>query len=811
MNTIEFIKSKFQAERVESIDKDYLEYELNFAKKIDLEKIENLLNSNCKISNPHNSILLYVTGLTDEFDFIKARVDTAEGTPADIDVDFAPSGRMHVRNYILQTYGKDYVAQIGAIGTHGMKSSVHDFFRIKEPVKPLKKNYEDEKDFKAASDKYDKLVAKLKEEKNKLLKLIPPPKAGLQPDLEKTLKYSPHLANDYPEFYNYAKLVNDQRKQLGVHAAGILISPQKITDFMPLFKNSKYEAITQFDKVEVEKLGFIKFDLLVIDALDTIKYCIGLVNKNKENKLSLSYIYNHHEPKVYRMLHEGMVTGTFQMETSAMAAHLIKKIKPMSIDDLGDINALNRPGCLEAPRDEDGNIIGPPIVETYLENVSRNEPPDDMPIILANILKSSKYCMIYQEQIMQVFSEMAGFSLREADDARRAMGKKDEKLLNSLRDTFVQGCVAHNSCTKEYAEYLFSQIKNFASYGFNRSHSVAYSYITYATAWLKYHYPIEFFTAMLTVKSSNIEDEEDIEEDTGNTQKAKEKFTVALIDILSEVDYFGIDIRPPSINKSENTFVYSNNHILYGLSGIKGCGEKAIEHILEVRENGPFIDVFDFLSRVHKNKINIGKFKVLVQAGCFDCLGYNRTELISKAQELYDFYSDTRAYKEQEEKIIVRNREIEEALKAGTKKPTVLKSKPIPIKPDIEQHKKIFISYEEIIEQREVLGAFIGNHPTKCLQHLSHKKYQYLLNGDTEDILFYITKIKEIITKKGDLMAFITIEDYNGSIADATLFPKQYMKYQSKLKVGAMGNMNIKVQNETPLSVIVNSINFYEV
>lgn len=467
MTLIELQKAYIK-ERVNLVDKDYKSYEENFVKKQDIEQIGNLLREGYKGNNPHNSILLYLTGLTDEFDFSKGRADTIDGTPGDIDIDFAPSIRPQVKQYILDTYGNDYVAQIGAIGKEKLRSAADDFYRIKQPIMPKKSDYETKEAFEEAMKVFRVRFARIQRTKAELKDLIPEPIAGKEPTLEEALEQNPEIQTKFPDFYEFAKHADGQRSQMGVHAAGVLISPEPIADYIPLWKNKKYEHITQFDKDEVEKLGFIKFDLLVVSALDTINLAIKLINKEHKINLTDEYIYTHLDDSMtYKMIGLGMLVGVFQMETSGTAHDLIMKIQPKDIYALSDINALNRPGCLTPIQDEKGNIVGPPIVEDYLSINPEDPVPSSLPEKLIPILKPTRYCIIYQEQIMRIFSDLAGFTLREADDARRAIGKKKVEVLEALRGKFIDGCVNHDSCDKKYAENLFNQIILFAAYGFN--------------------------------------------------------------------------------------------------------------------------------------------------------------------------------------------------------------------------------------------------------------------------------------------------------------------------------------------------------
>lgn len=467
------IRKYYITERYNKIDLDFLEFEEEMAEEKDLERIEEYLEQKAcgfydwdgiELANDYNSIILYITGLTNDFDFKEGRNKHHLGTPCDIDLDFQPSGRDKVKEYLISTYGENQVAQIGAIGTFGMKSIVNDLGRINEPIMPKKSDFETEDEFKAAETLYEYNLAKIKLNTKTLNNLIPEPVHGKAPDFEKVISYNLEKKNpvdiktQFPEFYNFAEYADSMRKQMGVHAAGVVLSNFPIDEIIPTWKNDEYNKITQFDKDEVEALGLIKYDLLVIDALDTIAETFRLVKLNYNIELKDEDYYNNpNDEAAFKLLKSGLLAGIFQFETSAVAKGFLQKIAPEDIMRVSDINALNRPGPLDSG-----------MADLYIKNLETTAAPEDLPEAMIPILKNTNYCMIYQEQVMQVLSTMAGFSLKEADDARRAIGKKKEKVLLELKDLFIKRCVELKTATQTEAEKIFKDILKFADYGFNK-------------------------------------------------------------------------------------------------------------------------------------------------------------------------------------------------------------------------------------------------------------------------------------------------------------------------------------------------------
>ena len=423
------IKNNYIQKRLNQVDPEFLSFEESMISKKDVETIIALIKASnkAKLPNPHNSIILYISGLTDEFDFDKARADTTGGSPPDIDIDHDALDRDKAIQWVIDKWGRDQVANIITHGTFKPKSLVRSFYRVTEGNE---------------------------DDMSEVLKKIPKPKYGKEASLEEIIECNSSIVEEerYAEFHEFASKLEDMVANFGIHAAGIVISDFPIRDIVPTWKNSKAEAITQFDKNETEELGLIKFDFLSIDTLSIVKEAVKMIRQTTREEIE-PYSIPDGNKKAYTLLHHGLLTGIFQMETSGMAKKLILQIKPTSIEELSGISALNRPGPLQAGLDTQ-----------YIENKANGYPPQDLPDQVAELLKTSYWTLIYQEQVMAICSDLAGFSQKEADDIRRAMGKKDVKVLNNYKKQFLAGCTTKGGLALDYSEQLWDDLLGFADY-----------------------------------------------------------------------------------------------------------------------------------------------------------------------------------------------------------------------------------------------------------------------------------------------------------------------------------------------------------
>lgn len=426
------IKNFYIKDRLCKIDSDFLSYEEDFISAEDLSSILLLLenSNNIKFENPRNSIILYCCGLTDSFDFEKARCDTIDGSPPDIDIDFDAIDRHKAIDWVVDKWGRDNVANIITHGTFKPKSLIKGYYRVTEEEKDKNTTYQSD-----------------------LEKMIPPPKFGKEATMAEILEKNPEVLEreEYDSLLDFSEKLENMVSTFGIHAAGVVISDFPIHDVIPMWKNSKAERITQFDKDEVEELGLIKFDFLSIDTLSIIKECVRLIKQEKNENLDV-FSLEDFDHKAYSLMNSGLLTGIFQMETSGKAKQLIQEIEPESINDLSDISALNRPGPMQAGLDQQ-----------YIDTKKQGFTNQDMPEVVQEILKDSQFTLIYQEQIMALLNKMAGFTLKEADDARRAMGKKKKEVLEAYYEKFISGSIK-NGINQDYADSLWEDIMGFADY-----------------------------------------------------------------------------------------------------------------------------------------------------------------------------------------------------------------------------------------------------------------------------------------------------------------------------------------------------------
>ena len=504
----------------------------------------------------------------------------------DFDIDFCMNKRDQVIRYVTDKYGVDNVGQIITYGTMKARAVVRDVSRV---------------------------LGLTFGEADRAAKLIPD---DLGMTLDQAFSEEPRLTELCNEDPRYARLFEVARKleglnrQPGMHAAGIVIGDKPLWEYVPLYavptEDGTVTRITQFAKDEVEEAGLVKFDFLGLKTLTVVDHAVRLVNTTRaaggEEPLDIEHIPLD-DPKVFQLITSANTTGVFQLESS-LFKDLLRRLKPDCFEDIIAAVALGRPGPLKS------GMVDSYVLRKHGEQAVTYPHP-----ILEPILKETNGVMVYQEQVMQVASELAGFSLGQADILRRAMGKKKQSEMDALRQTFVDGC-AVNQVSTDQAGRIFASMEKFAEYGFNKSHSAAYGLISYQTAWLKTNYPVEFMAALLTA-------------DGDNTDK--------VVRFIAESRALGITVLPPSLNASSNDFTVAEGAIRFGLGAIKGVGTGAVECILEAREaDGAFTSLFDFCERVDLRRVNRRVLEALVKCGAFDDFGLPRKgtlDALEKATE----------------------------------------------------------------------------------------------------------------------------------------------------------------------------------
>jgi DNA polymerase III subunit alpha len=610
----------------------------------------------------------------------------------DFDVDFCFERRQEVIDYVTQKYGTDRVGQIITFGTMKAKAVIKDVARA------LDIPFEDS---------------------NNIAKLVPDdPKMTLEKAFEQEPKLK-ELAEDprYTELFEVARKLEGKHRHCSFHAAGIVIGKSVLTDYVPLYRDPKTGALaTQFTMDQLEECGLVKMDFLGLKTLTLIKNTLNLIAK-RGIKLTEESIPEDDKAS-FQLLGDGRSTSVFQFESSGMQG-VLKQAKPDCIEDIIALNALYRPGPMD-------------YIPQFVDCKWGRKPITYPAPALEKYLKETYGVIVYQEQVMQVAQEIAGYSLGRADLLRRAMGKKKVEILDKERAPFLEGAQARGY-TKEKAQEIFDILVPFAGYGFNKSHAAAYSVVAYRTAYLKANYPSEFMAANLTNEISNPD---------------------KLTEYIGEARTMGIEILPPNINYSETKFTVVDGKIVYGLLGIKGVGEGLVKAVLAERDkNGPFTDFVEFLERVGMGQMNKKSLEALVLAGCFDEMGHTRRELtlnIERAVDYVQHKEEARAFGQA-------------SLFDGSGEEE--------IPPFAFEGAEEFPRKEVLQTEKDLLGFYFSGHPMdefrkiweRCADlDLSHTERAAPKRKYT--VVAQLKEWREILTKTGRKMAFGSVEDYRGSI-----------------------------------------------
>ena len=674
------------------------------------------------------SVVAYCTGITNidplKYNLLFERFLNPERiSMPDIDTDFDDEGRDKVIDYVVEKYGKSQVAQIITYGTMAAKMAIRDVARVMELPLP---------------------------EANVLAKLVPE-RPGMT--LEQAYQEVKEL-NDIrkgsdlrAQVLKMAKKIEGSIRNSGIHAAGVIIAPKDITEYMPVSTSKdSHLLVTQFDGKVVEDAGMLKMDFLGLKTLTIIKDALKLINKNKGVEIDIDNIPLNNK-KTFELYQKGNTIGTFQFESAGMRRFL-QKLKPTDIEDLIAMNALYRPGPMD-------------YIPNFINRKHGKEKVDYPHELLIPILKNTYGIMVYQEQIMQAAQILAGYSLGQADLLRRAMGKKIYKEMNKQQEIFVKGAKEKNNIDKAKAEEIFGVMEKFASYGFNRSHSTAYSILAYQTAYLKAHYPAEYMASVLTHNQSNID-----------------KITF----FMDECRRQDIEVLGPHLNESGMYFdVNQQGQIRFGLGAIKGTGEAAVEHVISERDKkGPYKSVFDFASRVNLRAVNKKTFESLALAGAFDFFeDHTRRHFIYKENDEPTFI----------ERIIQYGNKIQTEQNAAQASLFVNGNgaeMPLPKPPECEP----FPDLEKLKTEKEVVGFYISGHPldqfklelqsfcTCTLDQIEqYKKQEIAVAG-------IVTKSLERYQKNGKPFGLFSLEDYK-EILDMAFFGEEYLKYRHLLHEGS--------------------------
>ena len=636
----------------------------------------------------------------------------------DIDIDFDDEGREKVLQYVIDKYGKNRVAQIVTFGTMAAKSSIRDVARVLRLPLP---------------------------EADRLAKLVPErPGTSLQQAYKEIPELNQALEDSNPqvrETLKFAKVLEGSNRQTGVHACGVIIGPTDLMDCIPLStQKDSILPVTQYDGKFVESVGMLKMDFLGLKTLSIIKEAVKNINTRHGIEIDPEQIPLE-DTKTFKLYQKGDTIGTFQFESDGMRKYL-RELKPNNIEDLIAMNALYRPGPMDFIPDFINRKHG----------IDKTIYPHEW---LEEILKPTHGIMVYQEQIMQAAQIMAGYSLGAADILRRAMGKKKVEEMKRQQSIFVEGAVK-KGVNKKKAEEIFNVMARFAEYGFNRSHSAAYSVVAYRTAYLKANYPAEYMAAVLTNNFSDIK-----------------KITT----FMEECHRQNIPVLGPDINESALNFVVNDKgEIRFGLGAIKGVGEGAVEVIVSEREeNGPFKNIFDFMQRISLRAVNKRVLESLAMAGAFDCF----TD-VHRAQF---FHSDEDGGPTFIDKLIrytnsvINQKNSSQMNLFGDADDNVI---PDPEMPDCPRWDKL----EMLKKEKDVTGMYISGHPLDnfkihinnfCSHSIADLKLLEKLKGREVSFAGIIMSSQHKYTKNGKPFGSFVIEDYNDSIQLA-LFSEDYLK-----------------------------------
>ena len=668
------------------------------------------------------SLVAYAMRITDidplKFDLLFERFLNPERVSMpDVDIDFCQDRREEVIEHTRQKYGAEYVAQIITYGNLKAKAAVRDVARVCDLT------FND-------ADRISKLIP------NELG--ITLDEALNEENLFKLHEGDPRVRR----IYSLARTVEDHTRQTGVHAAGVVVADRPLVQLCPLYRDGPDGGpVVQFDMKSAESIGLIKFDFLGLKTLDQIRDAIALIARNTGEVIDMSAI-DEDDPASYQLLSKGDGLGVFQVESSGMR-ELLTKLRPDCLDDVVALVALYRPGPLNSG-----------MVDDFVDRKHKRKAVEYPVPALEPILRSTYGVVVYQEQVMQIAQVMASYSLGEADLLRRAMGKKKAEEMAKQKTRFIDGSLK-NGFTEAKANEIFDLLAMFAAYGFNKSHSAAYGYITYQTAWLKANHRAEYMAALMTIES-------------GNTDK--------ILLYISDCKRSKLEILPPDTNRSVYGFdvrADARTSIRYGLGAIKGVGRGAVEAIVEARAAGPFKDLMDCLERLDLQTVNKKAMESLVKAGAFDWTGHHRAQLFEAIEPAVSY-----ALREQQDKASGQVG-LFSMLGGGAKKPSFRM-------PDTPQ----WSLAKELQMEREALGFFLSGHPVTAFAELVDRRassrigeLEKLRDGDEVHVAGMRASLRVVRTKRGDKMGFVQLDDETGAV-ECIFFSKAWAESAKILAEG---------------------------
>ena len=672
------------------------------------------------------SIVSYALHITDidplKYDLLFERFLNPERVSMpDIDIDFCYERRGEVIDYVIEKYGQDHVCQIITFGTMAARGAIRDVGRVLNiPIATV----------------------------NKVSKAIP---NELGMTIDKALHASQELRGYCEEDEQIKELIETAQKleglprHAGTHAAGVVISRDPLDTYLPLQKSAECGVITQFAKENVEEIGLLKMDFLGLRTLTVINKAVDMIKQNHGVTIDFNTMPMD-DRKTYQLLCDGESIGVFQLESGGLRA-IMKELQPNDLEDVIALVALYRPGPLNSGMADD-----------FIQRKHGRKEIEYLHPLLEPILKPTYGVILYQEQVMRIASDLAGFSLGQADMLRRAMGKKKPEIIAAMKQDFLDGA-EKNHVDRSIAAKVFELIEYFAGYGFNKSHSAAYAIVAYQTAYLKAHYPVEFMAAMLT----SIMDSAD-----------RVSFYIA------ECKRMGIPVLTPDVNESQETFTVTNGRIRFGLAAMKNVGKGAMQSIIEIRnQDGPFASLQDFCARVDLSQVNKRMIENLIKGGAFDSVAGSKRQLLT----ILDLCL------EQGHEILRSKSSAQISLFDFDEEQTGLTSRyaPIPL-PDVPE----FSSQELLAMEKQILGLYVSGHPLDNYTKVISEKTSVSLAELTEEhdqqrivVAGMINTFKISTTKKGDTMATCQFEDLTGSM-EMLVFPKTFVRYREMIEKDAI-------------------------
>ncbi len=644
----------------------------------------------------------------------------------DIDTDFCIERRGEVIEYVTRRYGESKVAQIITFNKMTSKAVLKDVARV------LDIPYGD-------ADRLAKLIPVFRGKPAKLAEMI----GEDTPNKEFREKYQKDLL--VKKWIDMAMRIEGTNKTFGVHAAGVVISAEPLDEIVPLQRNNDGQIITQYFMEDVESMGLLKMDFLGLKNLTMIQKTLDLVESNNGEKINPNLL-KYEDKATFELLARGDLEGIFQLESSGMR-QIVRDLGPSSLEDISSILALYRPGPLDAG-----------LIPKFINRKHGREVIQFSHELLEPILKETYGIMVYQEQIMKIAQELAGYSLGEADLLRRAMGKKKVSEMQKHRHNFVDGASSRGINSK-VADQLFDQMVLFAEYCFNKSHSTAYGAVTYQTAYLKSHYPVAYMAALLTVNS-------------GSSDKVQR--------YISNCNSMGIEVMPPDINSSGIDFTPKGNRILFGLSAVKNLGDSAVKNLIDCRnKDGSFSSLAEICDRLPLNILNRRGLEALIHCGALDAMepDANRAQLFSDLDLIIDWASSRAKDRISGQGNIFDLMNNSSQSNSTSDIATAPKSAPV----------SDYAPTEKLRLEKELVGFYPFDHPLKQLSSKAKLLAPIGLEGldDQKDkskvsVVAMVSEMRQVTTKKGDRMAILQIEDLTGS-CEAIVFPKSYERLSDHL------------------------------